>query len=153
MRPDQRTTARRQIDKRLAAWRKLGPRPQKGWITAIRQALGMTQSQLAARLRVSHPAVISLEKNEARGAITLASLERAARALDCELVYALVPRRSLEAAAEERAEEVARRRLRSTAHSMALEDQAVGADETYEHIKRIAKRLLEQPRSSGLWDD
>jgi predicted DNA-binding mobile mystery protein A len=74
----------------------------------------MTQAQLAKRLRISQPATIQLERSEGRGAITLATLERAARALDCQLVYALVPRKSLESMAAERAEEVARQRLQST---------------------------------------
>ena len=153
MRPEQRSTARRQLDKRLNQLQNLGPRPPKGWITAIREALGMTRTQLAARLGISQPATIDLERNEARGAITLATLERAARALDCQLVYALVPRNSLESLAVERAERVARQRLQSTAHSMALEAQSVDADDEHEQVKRLARKLLEQPRASRLWDD
>jgi predicted DNA-binding mobile mystery protein A len=113
----------------------------------------MTGAQLAARLHVSQPTAIRFENNEARGAITLASLERAAHALDCQLVYALVPRRSLQSMAAARAEEVARQRLRSTAHSMALEAQSVDADDEHEQVQRLARKLLEQPRSSKLWDD
>jgi predicted DNA-binding mobile mystery protein A len=80
-------------------------------------------------------------------------LERAARALDCHLVYALVPRGSLESIAAERAEKVARQRLQSTAHSMALEAQSVDPDDTQDQVKRLAKKILEQPRSSRLWDE
>ena len=153
MRPEQRATARRQLDKRLKRLQQFGPRPPKGWITAIREALGMTGTQFAARLHVSQPTAIRFERNETRGAITLASLERAARALDCELVYALVPRSSLESMASARAQEVARQRLLSTAHSMALEAQSVDVDDEHEQVQRLARKLLEQPRSSKLWDD
>jgi predicted DNA-binding mobile mystery protein A len=113
----------------------------------------MTQAQLGTRLRISRPATIQLEQAEARGAITLATLGRAARALDCELVYALVPRRSLEAMATERAEKVARQRLQATAHSMALEAQSVDPDDEDDQVRRLARKLLEQSRASRLWDD
>ena len=153
MLPEQRATARRQLDKRLQILAKASPRPPKGWIKAIREALGMSATQFARRLNISVPSATDLEKNEARGAITLATLERAARALDCSVMYALVPRTSLEMMAVQRAEEVARRRLQFTAHSMALENQAVDADDAWEQVKRLARQLLEQPRSSKLWDD
>jgi predicted DNA-binding mobile mystery protein A len=112
----------------------------------------MSTRQFARRLHVSQPAAFELEKNEASGAITLENLERAARALDCQLVYAFVPRKPLEAIANERAEQIARSQLRSTAHTMSLEAQSVDADDEYEQVKRLARRLLEQSRSK-LWDD
>jgi predicted DNA-binding mobile mystery protein A len=143
--------ARRQLDKRLQALRNIGPRPTRGWIKAIREALGMSTRQFAKRLTVSQPSAINLERNEAAGVITLENLERAARALDCQLVYALVPRKSLEAIAGERAEQVARSHLRSTAHTMALEAQSVDADDESEQVEQLARRLLEQQRSK-LWD-
>ncbi len=111
----------------------------------------MSTRQFAKRLSISQPAATELENNEASGVITLGNLERAARALDCQLVYALVPRKSLEALATERAEEVARSQLRSTAHTMSLEAQSVDPADEYEQVKQLARRLLEQPRSR-LWD-
>jgi len=65
-------------------------RPSRGWIRAIRETLGMTTRQLAERLGVKQPTLAELEKNEASGNITVKSLERAAEALGCRLVYALV---------------------------------------------------------------
>ena len=43
-------------------------------------------------MKVTPPAVRSFEKAEAEDRITLASLRRTAEAMDCELIYALVPR-------------------------------------------------------------
>ena len=54
--------------------------------------------------------------------------------------------------ASQRAEMVAKQQLSSTAHSMALEAQSVEPDDEHEQIKRLARKLLEQPRSR-LWDD
>jgi predicted DNA-binding mobile mystery protein A len=65
--------------------------PNRGWIKAIREALGMTTVQLAKRLGVKQPSVTALEQSEAKGTIELATLRRVAEALDCVLVYALVP--------------------------------------------------------------
>ena len=49
----------------------------------------------------------ALERREADGAITLESLERAADALGCDLVYALIPRRPLEEMLHDQAQKVA----------------------------------------------
>ena len=52
---------------------------------------GMKSRELAERLGVSPARVSVLERDEARGAVTLAMLERAASALGCRLEYRLVP--------------------------------------------------------------
>jgi predicted DNA-binding mobile mystery protein A len=77
--------------------------PVRGWIQAIRQALGMTTEQLANRLGIRQPSVVAIEQSEARGTIELATLRRAAEALDCRLVYVFVPNKPLEAMVRERA--------------------------------------------------
>lgn len=67
-------------------------RPAPGWLRIIREALGITLTDLAKRLKVTPPAVRSFEQAEAEDRITLASLRRTADAMGCELVYALIPR-------------------------------------------------------------
>ena len=118
----------------------------------IREALGMTAEQLALRVGVTKPRIYEIEKAEVRGSITLHSLERAARALDCELVYALVPRQPLQEAVEARALMRAETRIASSSHSMALEDQALGDEELREQIDQLARELLDQ-NGSRLWDE
>lgn len=66
--------------------------PSKGWIRAIREALGMSLRQMASRLGTSAPGARKLEESEANGTISLKSLRRAAEALDCIIIYALVPK-------------------------------------------------------------
>jgi predicted DNA-binding mobile mystery protein A len=99
--------------------------PVKGWIRAVREALGMTAEQLGHRLGVKQPSVIQMEQSEAKGSIELATLRRAADALDCALVYAFVPKKSLEETVRLRARNFIRRRLAPVEHSMLLEDQSV----------------------------
>jgi len=55
-------------------------RPPRGWVKAIREALGMTTRQLASRIGVGQSRVVDIEKGEMTGSITLDSLQRAARA-------------------------------------------------------------------------
>ena len=154
MRPQDRATARRQLDKRLSLLQnaEMFARPPQGWLKAIREALGMTTAQLGQRLGVSQPRAVNIEKGEAKGSITLDSLEKAAHALDCRLVYAIVPRTPLETLVEERASLLAKKRLKSTAHSMALEAQGVSAADESEQLKKLTRQLIQQA-GSKLWED
>jgi len=146
MRPKDRATARRQLDKRLnvLANSEAFVRPPRGWIKAIREALGITTAQLGKRIGVSQPRVVAIENAETKGSITLDSLERAAHALDCRLVYALVPRKPLDKLVTERAERLAKRRLASTRHSMALEAQDVETADEQEQLKRMVQSLMDK---------
>ena len=101
-------------------------RPVHGWLQAVRQALGVPRRAVAEALGVTTSAIQAYEKAEKADAITLGTLRRAAGALDCELVVALVPRhgRSFGQLAADHDPEVAH--LRATEHSMALEAQASG---------------------------
>jgi predicted DNA-binding mobile mystery protein A len=141
--------ARRSLDRALEPFRKAPKHPPiRGWIRALRDALGMTAEQLGERMGISQPTVQRLELSEAGGSIQLSSLRRAAAALDCEVIYALVPRRSLQATYDEAAMAVARRELRRIGHTMALEDQAVGDEEDKERLRRFIADELD-PRE--LW--
>jgi len=154
MRTKDRASARRQLDKRLNLLRDsyATTRPPRGWIKAIREALGMTTAQLARRIGVSQPRVVAIEKAEKNASITLDSLERAARAMDCQVVYALVPRKPLNNLVEERARIVAEKRLQSIQHSMALEAQSIDKSDEEEQLKRLSERLIKKA-GSELWED
>ena len=94
MRSEFRNLRLKQLDRALEPYRAARKelRPSKGWIRAIRQALGISSGDLARRLGTSRQLPLQLEKGEAEDRITLKSLRAAANALDCDLVYALVPR-------------------------------------------------------------
>ena len=108
----------------------------------------MTTVQLAKRLHVKQPSVISLERSEARGSIELATLRRVAEALDCTVVYALVPNKPLEKIVRDRARVFARRRLEPVEHSMMLEDQKVTAKDSKARLDEIIRET--NPRL--FWD-
>jgi predicted DNA-binding mobile mystery protein A len=124
-------------------------RPVRGWIKAIRQALGMSSAQLAKRLGMKQPSLAELEQSEAKGTIQLSTLRRVAEALDCKLVYSLVPNQPLENMVHERARQKARRRLASVDHTMMIENQRVPAKDFEARLDELARDI--KPRT--LWDD
>ena len=142
--------SRSHLDERFKA---LGPvtrysSPVRGWIKAVREALGMTTAQLAKRLGVKQPSVVAIEQSEAKGTIELSTLRRVAEALDCTLVYALVPNKPLEATVRDRARAFVRRRRGPVAHSMLLEDQKVEGKDSEARLDEIVRET--NPRL--FWD-
>lgn len=117
-----------QIDRMVQPLRSVKlPRPPKGWIRALREAMGVSSSELAGRLKANRSLVSQQEKAEIDDRITLRSLRACADALDCDLVYALVPRgATIEETLAAHARAAASLTVRRVEHSMALEDQASG---------------------------
>lgn len=146
--------ARRHLDDRLSGLRSPNKmtRPPKGWLRAIRDALGMTTRQLARRADVSQSTVTSWEQSESRETITLGKLREAAEALNCELIYALVPRKPLEQQVQGRAAQVADRQLGRTHHTMRLEAQGLRAEDLERERNRLIDELL-RAKPSQLWED
>jgi predicted DNA-binding mobile mystery protein A len=142
MRSEFRSLRLKQLDRALEPYRAARKelRPPKGWIRAIRQALGISAGELARRLGTSRQLPLQMEKGEAEDRITLKSLRAAANALDCDLIYALVPRAdSMQELIENRARSEAKKRVLVIEHSMALENQAVGRID--EAIEEETQRL------------
>ncbi|MGE8134117.1 mobile mystery protein A [Novosphingobium subterraneum] len=150
MKSEVRQRARDRLDAKLAAIRPLDrfTVPPKGWIRAIRDAVGMTGPQLARRLGMTAQGLVSVERSEAQGRIQLNTLRRAAEAMDCVLVYALVPETSLTEMVEGRARELALAALQRVSHSMALEDQQVDRDLE----KRVRTYIDTALRDRDLWE-
>lgn len=121
--------------------------PTGGWLRAIRQALGMSSSQMAQRLGQTRQRVLFLEKGEVDGKITLNTLRNAADALGCELVYCLVPRTDLEIMVSTRAREIASAEASRIEKTMALENQSVGESSR----ERLVQTLLERMSEKRLW--
>jgi predicted DNA-binding mobile mystery protein A len=122
--------------------------PPKGWICAIRDALGMTGVQLAKRLGITPQSADALERSEATGSIKLETLRRAAEALDCTVVYALIPNKPLESAVRDRARAIALRDLARVAHTMKLEAQQA------DHVdleSRIEEYIRDNVKLRDLW--
>ena len=148
-----KATALKQLDKTLAGMRSalaVQP-PARGWLRAIRDALGMSGPQLAKRMRMTKQGVADLEKKEVSGSISLNTLRKAAEAMDCVLVYAVVPRDSLTAIVERQARKVAEGHAAYSAHTMLLEDQLPSAEERRAAIDAATAELA-RTMPKNLWD-
>ncbi len=110
----------------------------------------MSATDLGRRMGISSQAVADLEKNELRSAVQLDTLERAAEAMGCEVVYAIVPRGSLENIVNERARNKAARILETAGHHARLEDQSVSAAARAEELDDLTRDLLGR---RDLWRD
>ena len=142
-----------QVDRALrqAAASQLPGTPAAGWLKAVRTALGVSTRQLAARLGVTHSAVVQTEASEADGRISLNQLRQVADALGCELRYVLVPRAPLADQVDARAELKARERVAALAHSMALEAQRPDDEFLERQVAEVKDELL-RGRRSRLWE-
>ena len=144
--------ARTSLDRRLAPLRPvdLTP-PPRGWLRAVREALGMTARQLAARLGVVPSRIVALEAAEATGGTTLRSMRDAAAAMDCTFVYAVIPNRDLDSVLRARAAAMADGEVERVAQSLRLEHRPMDAGARLAMRERlIAGHMAGPPRR--LWD-
>jgi predicted DNA-binding mobile mystery protein A len=111
----------------------------------------MSQRQLAERANVSSTSVRSAEVNEARGTIQLDSLTTLAKAMDCDVVYAIVPRASLREILEHQAEQIARDLVDQVSDSMDLESQGVDPAERAQQLEDLKAEVL-RDRGRDFWD-
>lgn len=151
---DKKKLIREQLDVSLERFSPLrnAVAPPKGWIRAIRGALGMTARQLAERLGVAQQSVARIEKEELSGSVTIKTMRRIADSLDCVFVYGFVPRTSLEETVARQAQRVAIKRLSKASQTMRLEKQALSRKENARVLSALADELI-RTLPATLWDD
>lgn len=148
------TAGRVHLERRVAPMRNNPDlsRPPRGWLRAMRDALGMTTRQLAVRMGKPQSVVVDIEKGELAETISLARLRQAAEAMGCMLVYTIVPNRPIDAILNDRAAEIANRHLARIGHTMLLENQSLEpASRQREHARLVDELLRGTP--SRLWDE
>jgi predicted DNA-binding mobile mystery protein A len=153
MNANQAALARKQLERRLAPLREMTLlAPPRGWIKAIRDSLGMTVRQLAARMGVAPSRIPVIEEAEATGSTTLKTLRQVAAAMNCVFVYAFVPIEPLDDILRERAMQKARKDVSRLDHTMRLENQALLKSDLDAERQRTIDRIL-TGSLRGLWDD
>jgi predicted DNA-binding mobile mystery protein A len=154
MKAKHKKLAREQLEatlKRLEPLKTLVP-PGKGWIRAIRDALGMTGEQLAVRLHVNKQRVSRIQQDEKLGKVKLETLKNVAGALDCIFVYGFVPRDSLEQTVRNQARLAAQKRMVRSNQTMRLEKQELSEAEKEKALKYLIEDIMnEMPKS--LWSE
>jgi len=127
------------------------PVPKKGWAHVMRIALGMPRRVLATRIGCSQNRIASIEQREARGTATLDDLAEIARAMNCKLVYSLVPIEPIEVQLKKQARIVAKARIRPVNHSMILSGKGLTPTQLQREEDSLVQELLNgNPRD--LWD-
>lgn len=119
------------------------------WTQYIRKALGMTVPQLADRAGLATPTIYKVEKSEKSDQLTLQTLKTVAEALECEFVYAFVPKEPIEDMIERQAKKRAKTVIKQANLQMEYEDQAVSAKETNAQFEELVEKLK---GSKTLWD-
>jgi len=150
-----KSNQKRIVQQKLDQLSKLNePMPPSGWVKAIRGSLGLSIRQLAERVGVGHGSINQLEKREPKKRVTLESIENAARAMDCKVVYAIVPQESgetLDDIIRNKAVAAASKILKEVSHTMKLEAQGTSDKQVQNEIKRIANQLIETG-DNRIWD-
>jgi len=150
----QKKMIQEQLDETLKQFSTLSlvNRPLKGWIRAIRDALGMNIRQFAERLGVSNSRIPRIEKDEITGSLTLKTMNRVADELDCIFVYGFVPRTSLKDTIRKQAESVAERRMKKLIHTMELENQGLSVKENKKVFENLVEEIINSS-STSLWEN
>ncbi|SKB77654.1 mobile mystery protein A [Sphingopyxis flava] len=152
MNTHQAALARKQLERRLAPLRDAPIiAPPKGWVKAIRESLGMTARQLAARMGAAPSRIPAIEKAEVTGATTIKTLRQAAEAMNCTFVYAFVPTKPLDDILRDRAKQKAQADVVRLDHTMRLENQALLKSDLEAEQQHMIDLIL-SGSLRGLWD-
>lgn len=114
-----------------------------GWIRHMRHALGITLQKLAERTQVSKASIAQAERNESKGKITVETLKKIAAAMECEFVYAFVPKENIKSILKKKALAKSRQIIFEADTHMTLEDQRVEQD-INARIEQLAITLIER---------
>jgi predicted DNA-binding mobile mystery protein A len=146
---------RRQLDQQFSQIRPLLKieRPNQGWIKTIRKALGMTLRQLGKRIGIRPQVLHNMEKAEVNYSISLKTLQKVAKALNCRVVYFLVPETPLEEMVDLQIQKKAKAVVEIINHSMQLEKQETSDKEVQQQITRLIDDIKHYKNISLIWDE
>ncbi|MBN1796706.1 MAG: mobile mystery protein A [Sedimentisphaerales bacterium] len=146
--------AREQLDATLQRFKPIAELtvPAKGWVRAIRDAMGMTGRQLAERLNVNQQRIARIEQDEKLGKVKLETLMKVAQALNCKFVYGFAPKDSLEQTVRRQAELAAKKQMSRSDQTMRLENQELSNKEKEKSLKDLSEEIVNtMPKT--LWDE
>lgn len=150
MRASRASLRREQLDRLLTVLPDFPSPPTRGWVRAIREALGMTLESFGRRLGINKSSARKLEVAAESDAITVRKLREVAAALECDLVVMLVPRTGLESLVTERARKAARRQLDPVRHTMVMERQAIHQARLDKMVEELAAEMVARG-DQALW--
>lgn len=114
----------------------------------IREAIGMTQKQLAKRIKISQPLLSNIEEDASN--CTLQTVIKVARALECDFSGVVSSPMLLETMIRRQAEMKAKNILKRTFANMAMEEQQPGKKEYDFQLSKLIAELTAKP-GPELW--
>ncbi len=144
------------IEKKINPWKKLRTqrRPSSGWLKAVRGALGINTRQLGKRCGVQHSSILKIEKSEVQNKASIESLKKLASAMNCQLVYAIVPKtgyNSLEEIINHQTQLLVRKLIEQADHTMRLEAQGTSSKEIQNQIRKLTD-VLKDKMDPRIWE-
>ena len=128
------------------------PLPSEGWIKTVRKSLGLSGADLARKIGKSRSEINRIEKSELDGIITIKTIRKIAKTMNCKFVYAIIPNTSIENILYNQAIKKAEKIVKTTSVHMAFEQQALSEQQIREEIEKIAQEILINP-PSDFWKD
>ena len=115
--------------------------PPEGWLASIRKAIGMSSPQLAKRLHLTKAAVYQAERKELEGAISIKQLQKLAQSMNSQLVYAIIPNKTVNEIVFDQAKVKAESLVQQASIQMSLEQQSLSEEQIQEEIIRVAQEI------------
>jgi predicted DNA-binding mobile mystery protein A len=116
--------------------------PKKGWLKEIRESLGMSMKDLAERLGTIKQRIERIEKDEVASKVTLETMKKTADAMNCDFVYFILPKNSLEEILKDQSLKAAEKILKQVGKTMALEAQSTSNISEKKMIESLAQEML-----------
>ena len=120
-------------------------------IRQLREALGMTQAQLAERSSMSQSVIAEIESGK-RKDLCLSTIQRIAAGLQCNTTFELNLKKDIEKILDERSTELAKKLVSVTTSSSIIELQKPSDECIKREIQKCKKELLKNKRSF-LWQN
>lgn len=120
-------------------------------IRDVREALGMTQQQLAQRCQL-HQSVIAEIESGKRKDLCLSTIKKLAVGLNCQSLIQIVPQKEISKILDERSTDMAQKIIGMSSGSAAIEVQLPNQNLINEQVSEIKKDLLGK-RKSALWQE
>jgi predicted DNA-binding mobile mystery protein A len=116
----------------------------------IRETVGMTQKQMAKKLKVNQSVISRIEDNIQ--SCTLKTISKVVNALECEFMGLIISKVPLDEIIRKRAEQAAKKILDRTFGNMAMEKQMPSADAYKYQFRRYVENFVSNP-GPELWED
>ena len=120
-------------------------------IQLIRDALGMTQAQLAKRCEIRQDVIARLE-NDLTIDLRLSTVRKLAKGLGCRLLCRFVPEEEIETVLDQKSLKAARKLVGLSRASSGLEKQ-MPEDRYIELQVRDIQQKIREKRPSSLWEN